>query len=140
MDSSADPDNHGLIRSDFPGGWEGDVVNAFTGEGLNRDQLHTQALVRKLLRWRKDAGVIHGGNLMHFSPQDSVYVYFRYDNHDCVMIVINYSELDQDLDLSRFHERLNGYRSARDIISGNKYELKGILSAPAREPLVLELE
>ncbi len=26
--------SHGNIRSDFPGGWEGDPVNGFTGFGL----------------------------------------------------------------------------------------------------------
>ncbi len=27
----------GLVRSDFPGGWAGDAVNAFTGKGLSKD-------------------------------------------------------------------------------------------------------
>ena len=29
------PGDHGLIRTDFPGGWNGDAVNAFTGENLS---------------------------------------------------------------------------------------------------------
>ncbi len=35
MDNSNKPGDHGLIRTDFPGGWEGDKVNAFTGKGLD---------------------------------------------------------------------------------------------------------
>lgn len=34
--------NDGLIRSDFPGGWAGDKVNAFTGEGLSKQQLEAR--------------------------------------------------------------------------------------------------
>jgi len=36
---------HGYIRQDFPGGWAGDEINAFTGEGLNADQLEAQRYV-----------------------------------------------------------------------------------------------
>ena len=34
MNDTAKPGDHGLIRTDFPGGWQGDTVNAFTGESL----------------------------------------------------------------------------------------------------------
>jgi glycosidase len=34
MQNSAKPGDHGLIRTDFPGGWIGDTSNAFTGEIL----------------------------------------------------------------------------------------------------------
>ena len=29
MDDTANPGDHGLIRTDFPGGWKGDEINAF---------------------------------------------------------------------------------------------------------------
>ena len=37
------PGDHGLIRTDFPGGWKDDAVNAFTGEGLNEYQKDMQS-------------------------------------------------------------------------------------------------
>ena len=36
------PGDHGLVRTDFPGGWAEDQVNAFSGEGLNKDQKDMQ--------------------------------------------------------------------------------------------------
>ncbi|MEM6768556.1 MAG: alpha-amylase family glycosyl hydrolase, partial [Bacteroidota bacterium] len=51
--------DHGIVRSDFPGGWDGDKVNAFTGEGLTKKQKEAQAMFKKLLNWRKGAEVIH---------------------------------------------------------------------------------
>ena len=43
----------GAARRDFPGGWAGDSVNAFTGAGLTPAQTDMQAFVRTLLNWRK---------------------------------------------------------------------------------------
>ena len=36
MDDTAKPGDHGLIRTEFPGGWSDSEVNAFTGEGLTK--------------------------------------------------------------------------------------------------------
>ncbi len=47
MDDSANPGDHGLIRTDFPGGWQNDAVNAFTGKGLTEDQKDMQSFLRK---------------------------------------------------------------------------------------------
>jgi glycosidase len=84
--------SHGELRSDFPGGWAGDPVNAFTGEGLGADQLEAQAFVKKLLNWRKNADVIHDGAFMHFVPIRNVYVYFRYDAKTTIMVILNRDE------------------------------------------------
>ena len=43
MEDFAKPGDHGLIRTDFPGGWEGDAVNVFTKDGLSKDQKDMQA-------------------------------------------------------------------------------------------------
>ncbi|MCK5078572.1 MAG: alpha-amylase, partial [Bacteroidales bacterium] len=43
---------HGHIREDFPGGWEGDDVSAFSGAGLNEKQLEAQQFVKQLQNWR----------------------------------------------------------------------------------------
>ena len=46
---------HGYIREDFPGGWKGDKVNAFTGSRLSTDQRFAQQYLSTLLNWRKQA-------------------------------------------------------------------------------------
>ena len=57
--------SHGDIRKDFPGGWEGDRVNGFTGENLTEDEKAMQAFFRKLLHWRKDNLLVQKGKLIH---------------------------------------------------------------------------
>ena len=138
--TNGDDTSHGTIRSDFPGGWEGDEKNAFTGEGLSAQEKDIQAFVRTLLNWRKDQPVIHSGKTMQFSPEDATYVFFRYTEDDAVMVAINKNSEAVNLELDRFEERLTGYRAGVDVTSGANLPLGETLQLPARSVLVLDLE
>ena len=74
--SSPKTRDDGAVRQDFPGGWAGDAVNAFTGKGLSAAQQEAQGFLRRLLNWRKTAAVIHSGRLMHFQPQNGISMIF----------------------------------------------------------------
>ena len=130
---------HGVIRGDFPGGWPGDSSNAFGGQGLGETERAAQQFVRTLLNWRRDKAVIHSGKLTHFRPQDGVYVYFRYDDTDTVMVVFNKNRNPVSLQLARFQERLQGYQKALNVVSGNTLPLGDALDLPPRSVLVLDL-
>ncbi len=130
----------GAFRLDFPGGWPGDRVSAFTGQGLTAAQKDAQAFLRKLLNWRKTQAVIHHGQLKHFAPQDGTYVYFRYDAKNKVMVVLNKNSKDQTLQTARFKEVLGAATSALDVISGRRFELREKLTVPARSVLVLQVD
>lgn len=131
--------DHGIIRSDFPGGWDGDETNAFTGVGMAEKSLDAQNFVKTLLNWRKDQPVIHHGDLMHYAPLDGIYVYFRYNDDDMVMVVLNKNEEAVNMDTLRFHEMLTGKSSARNVLTGDSFDLGGHIKVPARSPLVLEI-
>ncbi|MEM8817322.1 MAG: glycoside hydrolase family 13 protein [Pseudomonadota bacterium] len=132
-------DSHGVIRSDFPGGFEDDRKDAFSGTGLSAREREAQAFVRKLLNWRKSASVVHSGKFMHFAPVEHSYVYFRYDDSDTVMVALNRGKDAITLDTVRFAERLRGFRSARDVLSGDRYSLDEPLELGPRSALLLEL-
>ena len=72
MHNNGFPGDHGVIRSDFPGGWAGDKVNGFTGEGLDNKQKEAMAYMKELLNWRKQAVVVHKGKLMHFTTKPEI--------------------------------------------------------------------
>ncbi len=127
-------------RRDFPGGWRGDAVNAFTGAGLTAQQAAAQAYVKKLFNWRKGASVIHHGKMMHYGPEHNTYVYFRYDGAKKVMVALNKNSTDTVLKTARFHEMLNGVRAGVDVISGKRVSLDGEVTLPARSALILEIE
>jgi len=131
---------HGLIRSDFPGGWPGDRQNAFTGKGMSREALQAQAYLKRLLNWRKQHDVVHDGRLMQFSPKDGVYVYFRYDEDEKVMVAMNKRKAAMKLDAARFSEMLKGHSRATDVITGEKLSINDRIEVPGRGVLLLELE
>ncbi|WP_288132477.1 glycoside hydrolase family 13 protein [Microbulbifer sp.] len=128
----------GVVRSDFPGGWQGDRINAFTGKNLSQQQKEAQQTVRTLFNWRKDKDVIHHGKLKHFAPIDGLYVYFRYDDKDTVMVAINKSERPRELPLAHLAEMLGRKSKATDITNGKTYSLNGLL-IPASDVLVTEI-
>ena len=140
MTSSTGARDDASYRHDFPGGWAGDTVNAFTGAGLTEQQRSAQAYMKKLLNWRKGAGVIHNGQLMHYGPEQDAYVYFRYDGEKKVMVALNRNAKPVTLQTARFHEMLAGVPGGTDVISGKRYALNGEVTLPARSALVLELE
>jgi glycosidase len=118
MDNSAALGNDGVRRSDFPGGWKGDPVNAFTGLGLSADQKNMQAYLKQLLNWRKNNPVVATGQTLHFAPFDGVYVYFRYNTEKTVMVVMNKNKGDTTIDLKRFAEILANKSKAENALTG----------------------
>ncbi|MDP2335681.1 MAG: glycoside hydrolase family 13 protein [Bacteroidota bacterium] len=138
--SSPEAREDGLIRSDFPGGWAGDQVNAISGAGLSPQQKEAQEFTRKVLNWRKTSEVVHSGELKHFAPVDGIYVYFRYNLNDKVMVVLNKNAQEKTIDTSRFKEIMANCISGKEIISGmNVTDLKN-LKVPAMSAMIIELK
>ena len=117
-----DGGHHPNVRKDFPGGWPGDEANGFTAAARTKDQNDVYDYIKKLLSWRKSQPVIHNGKLMHFIPQDNVYVYFRHDARKAVMVVLNASDSEKTLDLARFEEVLISFKSAKDVITNQEWK------------------
>jgi glycosidase len=138
--SNPGTDDHGIIRSDFPGGWQGDQKNGFSNVGLSSNQIETKNHIQKLLKWREKKGVIHHGKMMHFVPENNIYVYFRYDNDEKVMVVLSLNKKDISLDLKRFKELLPSSFIATEIISDTNMELSDSLHVPAFKSLILSLK
>lgn len=128
----------GVLRADMPGGWNGDQVNAFTGQGLSKDQLDAQAYIRKLFNWRKTSGALRSGKLLHYIPRDGCYVYFRYDNQHTVMVVLNKNRNDTLLDLSRFKSMLKGTERGRNVVTDDVVDLRASMPLKAMTSVAIE--
>ena len=133
-------DDHGIIRSDMPGGWAGDAVNAFTNKGLTAAQLEAKKFVRDLVHWRKTASAIHHGKMKHFAPFDGVYVYFRYTDEQTFMVVLNKNAEPYTLEKERFAEMLQGKYTATEVFGNTNWSLSLPLSVPARAATIYELK
>jgi neopullulanase len=130
----------GLIRSDFPGGWNHDRTNAFTGSGLTTQQKEMQNYLKQLLNWRKNNSVIATGETLHFAPFDGIYVYFRYNKEKTVMVIMNKNATPRNIDLKRFAEILKSKTSAKNVISNERHLLNVPLGVDAKTALVFEVE
>jgi neopullulanase len=132
-------EEHGEIRSDMPGGWMGDTKNAFTNTGLNTKEKEAKAFVTNLLQWRKNMPVIHTGKLKHFAPTDGIYVQFRYNDRQKIMIILNKNKELKTLNLSKFKEILSPNFTAKDVINQKNVEVKNSLTIEGDSPLILEI-
>jgi len=95
-------DGHGYIRKDFPGGWPGDNHNAFTSNGRTEEQEESFRFVQRLLNWRKTNKAVQFGTLKQYLPEEGVYVYFRHYEDQSVMVIMNNSDENKEVDLNRF--------------------------------------
>ncbi len=135
-----DGDEHGNIRADFPGGWQGDKVNALTGQGLTDQQKEMQNYVAKIQNWRKNKPVIHSGKLMHFVPEDGIYVYFRYNADEVVMIILNKNETEKKVATKRFSEITKGHQKGKEIITSKDISKLSEINIPAKTAMIIELQ
>lgn len=132
--------NDGHVRKDFPGGWKGDIKNAFTGMGLTQQEKEFQEYTRKLALFRKSSSAITRGKLTQFVPENGLYVYFRHDDKQTVMVVMNTNPNEQTIALSRFKEMTKGFMNGKDIINAVTRELNDSWKVPGMTCWVLELK
>lgn len=127
------------IRRDFPGGWQGDQNNAFSQAGRIEMQNSYHAFTKTLLNYRKNKEVLHFGKLLQYLPEDNVYVYFRHNEKERVMVVLNNNPEEKQIDLSRYYEGLAGATSGRNILDSQQVDLTQNLTINGKTPMVIEL-
>jgi glycosidase len=155
MGGNKETDGDGDIRQDFPGGWDGDVDNAFKATiaeevnaersrskkaGRNQVQENYHSFTKKLLNYRKDKQVLHNGKLLQYVPEQNCYVYFRTNEDSKVMVILNNNPEEITLDFNRFSEGIGGRTKGTDIISDVAIDLTGQLKVAGKMSLVIDLD
>ena len=135
MKGGTNPD--GWVRLDFPGGWEGDNKNAFTGVNLTPDEQNMQNHIKTLANYRKTSSALQTGKMMQYVPKDGLYVYFRYNDKQTIMCIMNTSDTDKQIKFDDYAERTKNIKTAKDILTGNLIEDNFV--TPAKTMWVLEL-
>lgn len=133
-------DGDGMLRKDFPGGWEGDKINGFTGEGLSPQQKEAQQFLRKLITWRKGKEVIHNGKLLHYLPKESVYTFFRYNEKENVMVIFNNNDQEKSFNSTHYSEGLKGATKGYEVTTGKTISDLSTLKIPAHSAMIVELK
>ena len=139
LNNTANLGDHGYIRTDMSGGWQGDRSNAFTSNGLLPEQLSMQSYLKSLMNWRKTNKAIISGKTLHFAPFNDVYVYFRYLGEEKVMVIMNRNEKQVSIDTQRFKEIIGNDQSGKEIFTGKTIDITSSIVVPGKTALVLEI-
>lgn len=133
------PGGDGNIRLDVPGGWPGETDSWFTREGRSTLQNEAWDYLQTLLKWRKGNKAISEGSMVHFQPNQGVYVYERRLGEQSVVVILNGANKEVNLPLSRYAEILGEKPSGTDIITKRVVSLGEELKLNAKEVLILEM-
>lgn len=139
MQNTAKPHDHGLIRTDFPGGWHGDKINAFTKSGLTSEQKATQTLFAKLFQLRSRSEAMRFGETLHYAPNDGVYVISRFAENEKLVLFLNKNEEDRQIDLSDYKE-LQGYDRYYDPINEVESSTSKLVKIRSRSFLLIQMK
>ena len=130
----------GAKRADMPGGWPGDARSVFTAEGRTPEENAMHSYVTKLTNWRKTSDAVKNGKLIHFVPEENVYVYFRYTNRERVMVIMNMNDTEATISRKKHLEMLRGYTFGLDVITGKSTNVGQDFKVPARTTTILTLK
>jgi glycosidase len=137
MSGSTHP-HDGYVRLDFPGGFPNDGKNAFKDGGLDDREMEMLTHTRKLANYRKQSSALKTGRLMQYVPDDGLYVYFRYDEKQTIMCIMNTSSKDKQINFTNYPEMTKGVAIAKNVLDGTDVEDGFIV--PAKQLWVLEMK
>ena len=133
-------EQHGKMRQDFPGGWPNDKVNCFIPEGRNDNQNEIFNYYSKLLNWRKSSEVIHSGKLTHFIPENNIYIFFRHNEDNCVMVILNNNNSNQTISTEKFTEIISQYSNGFEILSNSEITNLKQININKKSAMIIELK
>lgn len=107
----------GFVRADFPGGWAADSLNKFLPKDRNVQENEIWNYIASLANFRKQSSAITTGKMMQFSPVDGEYVFFRYDDQQTIMTILNTSKKAQNISFKNYTERIQHFSKMKNIIT-----------------------
>ena len=132
-------DGHGKIREDFPGGWPADSLNKFTEADRTDDENTVWNYVQKLSKLRKNSSAIQSGKLTQFIPKDGLYIYFRSNEEEAYMIIVNVSDESREWSRSDYAEFLQDATYFEDL-DENKRKIPDKGKASAKSINIFRLD
>lgn len=130
----------GYVRLDFPGGFPGDAVNAFTPEGRTPMQNEAHDFLAKVLNWRKGKAndVIANGTLKHFMPTNGIYLYERRLGDKQVIVMLNGNDNELLVEMDRYNEIMPIGTTMRDMLTGTSITIDEEMTFAPRAIYILE--
>ncbi len=126
------------VRRDFPGGWNQDPVNKFLKSGRLEQEQEAFTYVSSLANFRKTSSAIGKGRLMQYVPREGLYIYFRYDTKQTIMVISHTGSKALKPDWNIYEERTGGFTKLKNVVTGEILPIKEFEIKP-KESFVFEL-
>ena len=76
---------------------------------------------------------------MHFVPQNNVYVYFRYNEEEKIMVALNKAGEPREINLAQYAELIKDSKMGYDVLTAENIALDKTLTIRAKQALVLKI-
>lgn len=129
----------GAMRKDFPGGWQGDKVNAFTEQGLNAFQREALEFTKQLLHWRKNNETISKGDLIHYPVKEGIYIFCRKYKKCTTTIILNCSDRPKILETTYYKEAFPDTK-AHDVLFNKNLSVNIHFALASKDIQILEFK
>ncbi len=116
-------EDHGTLRKNFPGGFPNDARNAFTKAGRTEYENDIFNYFKKMLTLRKEYQSLTKGKLIHFPPENDVYVYFKILDDEMIMNVINVGDNKVEVDISKYSHIIKGRAEFTNLYNSEKQNM-----------------
>lgn len=110
--------SHGEIREEFLGGFPKHKRNAFIEDERTELENQIYSFVKNLITIRKNHSSLQNGRLIHFPPQNELYIYFRTDDSEKTAIVINNNSIENVVDFDLYKKILGKNPEIKSILLG----------------------
>lgn len=106
MEGGGDPDN----RRDFPGGFSGDPVNAFTGEGLSADARACLDWTRRMLALRREHPALQSGTFIEVLAEPDILLVTKQAGTEEILLLFHRGSGNRDFTWENpsYRPRLDG--------------------------------
>jgi len=126
MKGFSSPD--GLVRSDFLGGWINDKTNKFLKEDRNKQENDVFNYVKVLANFRKESSALKTGKMLQYLPENNVYTYFRHDDKETIICIMNVSDQPQKINLKeKYPDIVQPFNSVRNLITKDSTSLTVVI-------------
>jgi neopullulanase len=123
MTGKSNPD--GLVRADFMGGWKEDKQNKFTQEGRTEKENDVFNYLKTLANFRLKSTALKTGKMMQYIPENGLYTYFRYDDKQIIICIMNTSDEEKTIDaVTKYADIVKGFTSMKNVITGEEKSLQ----------------
>ena len=115
-----------VLDNDMPGGFPGDTVSVFTSAGRTPMQREAYDFISRLAGWRKGSRAVAEGSMLHFMPDNGVYLYVRRAGGDEVVVVLNGRDVPNEVDMSRYASAIPSGQHYSDVLTGAEVILRPV--------------